>query len=438
MELKVFLAVLFCLVLSWGSRHVKGREMANRFQDKFCEIFCSQNSSQPRLMLNDDQIARILANSELVQLLENNPELLHKMDDLEESCLIEFTKDQREAILSRYGAFFSTGEDLYYDFSDSPQEWANLSPHDRVILEEFVQETSESYGGGNGYQSAYDDDDEAWSSDDDRDSDNGWGTSYNWDVDEAGGNGAEVDDNGLSSSHSGSNSDPASTKDDSTSVSDHLRSAGSYSSGSRRRSRRARNPRSNSGKATGQRAMTRQDKRRIMTDLLQSRVMKKRSTTKENSQRKFQRGRRRRRAHSRRKRGESFVEVCQTNQFYSTLTLALTTAGELVQLPQFPQVGLYQWFLEEECLEANSSVIADVSCTTRSRTVPAIVMSLLPNTTITMTEITVQSCAAVVYPSSQVGVETTTSHAPQGPTGQGATTIPPTETTASPPIVDNT
>ncbi|XP_022094746.1 uncharacterized protein LOC110981465 [Acanthaster planci] len=100
--------------------------------------------------------------------------------------------------------------------------------------------------------------------------------------------------------------------------------------------------------------------------------------------------------HSRRKREVFSLQVCPVVETWSNIVLAETANGTLVQIAQFPEVNLEQWFLEERCLYEESQIIQGVTCEIRERLVDAVVIPVVdPSQPIQRTKIKVDCCMSM-------------------------------------------
>ncbi|XP_038059301.1 uncharacterized protein LOC119730456 [Patiria miniata] len=100
--------------------------------------------------------------------------------------------------------------------------------------------------------------------------------------------------------------------------------------------------------------------------------------------------------HSRRKREVLSMQVCPVVETWSNIVLAETVNGTLVQIAQFPEVNLEQWFLEERCLYKESQIINGVTCEIRERLVDAVVIPVVnPSQPIQRAQIKVDCCMSM-------------------------------------------
>ncbi|XP_033127212.1 uncharacterized protein LOC117124973 [Anneissia japonica] len=99
---------------------------------------------------------------------------------------------------------------------------------------------------------------------------------------------------------------------------------------------------------------------------------------------------------TKRESGPFKVEVCPRVETWETLYLAKTEDGKLVQIVQFPENGMEQWFLNEDCSAPVSNVINNVSCEVRTRLVQAIVIDQ-KSSSVKQQHIQVKSCAAHTF-----------------------------------------
>ncbi|XP_072018172.1 uncharacterized protein [Amphiura filiformis] len=106
-----------------------------------------------------------------------------------------------------------------------------------------------------------------------------------------------------------------------------------------------------------------------------------------------------RRKRRRRRRGKRMVmktQVCPVVQSWSNLVLAKTANGTLVQIAQFPEVNLEQWFLEEKCKYPISPILDDVTCESKDRLVDAVIIPVSnPTLPIQTMKIKIQSCVSM-------------------------------------------
>ncbi|XP_011665789.1 uncharacterized protein LOC100890096 [Strongylocentrotus purpuratus] len=142
------------------------------------------------------------------------------------------------------------------------------------------------------------------------------------------------------------------------------------------------------------------------------------------------------------KRNSDLIPLCQAAVNVEAIQLALTVSGVLVQVPQFPETELYQWFVKETCLENISSVLEGVSCNRTSRSEKAIVMNLdalAGGSPLFEGLIVVESCSAFVSATAAVAGaeaarvvdESPSEETPAEPPAE--TPEPPAETPSPPP-----
>ncbi|XP_033636079.1 uncharacterized protein LOC117297062 [Asterias rubens] len=109
---------------------------------------------------------------------------------------------------------------------------------------------------------------------------------------------------------------------------------------------------------------------------------------------------------SRRKRETFKMQVCPAVETWSSIVLAETINGTLVQLAQFPEVNQGQWFLQEKCLYESSPIIKGVTCEIRERYVDAIVIPVVdPTQPIQAAKIKVECCMSMFNVELNVNVE---------------------------------
>ncbi|XP_063954452.1 uncharacterized protein LOC135153874 [Lytechinus pictus] len=342
----------------------------NFFQDKFCEIFCPKDDTHPRLTLTDEQIETILNSEEIIKMLEENPELLHGDEELEGACVIQFNNDQRDSILAQYGGFFSTSQEA----TELEETATRVNVPTESLLDPVDQEKLDEFLDNNPGRT----DDDAGTSGEQQEKTHDSILRYY---------------GGSSSSSSGSRSYEWR----------NYGSSGSSGSDSRRRRKRR-----------DANANTIRDSHRTLKD--QSRDVKLLSdiSVKNSIRKRSLRGRTRSNGAARVKRGPTSAPLCESIIDAKAIDIALTSDNKLVQLPQFSEIGLNQWFLTETCKYPYSLVHEDVGCysTTRGHKALAVDLSVDPtenNSTIFEGIIMIESCKAFISGAQEVNVEGSTS-----------------------------
>ncbi|XP_041463122.1 uncharacterized protein LOC121414123 isoform X2 [Lytechinus variegatus] len=339
----------------------------NFFQDKFCEIFCPKDDTRPRLTLTDEQIETILNSEEIIKMLEENPELLHGDEELEGACVIQFNRDQRDSILAQYGGFFSTRKEA----NELEETATRVNVPSKPLLDPADQEKLDDFLENNPGRTA---DEDA-------------GTS---------GEQQEKTHDSILSYYRGSSSSGSGSYEWSNSG-----SSGSSGSDSRRRRKRR------GANTVGDSHKTLKDQPRdvkLLSDISVKNSIRKRSL----------RSRTRSNGAARVKRGPTSAPLCESIIDAKAIDIALTSDNKLVQLPQFSEIGLNQWFLTETCKYPYSLVHEDVGCysTTRGHKALAVDLSVDPtenNSTIFEGIIMVESCKAFISGAEEVNVQEGTS-----------------------------